>query len=651
MKIVKMIVNTGLKSLFILVSGVLLNHSLFSQPTLEIWEIQGSGSVSPYDGQLVISPDNIVTAKKYDGFFMQTPEDRTDGNFQTSDGIFVETGGNTEVKVGDRVDVRGFIQDRGRLTRFDLGSSFSVLSSGSDLPPPVQLNGGFPGPSASDSSSLEQIEGMRVRFEGITSGPANFFGEFPATATNDRVFREPGIRYPGLPGLPVWDGNPEVFWVDPDGSGAPDNRLITSETIFAATGVMSFQFGKYTLFPEGYTLTSAPSGRQVRERREGEFTVGSLNAFLLLQSEPGYQRKLRKLAKYIVDFMGAPDILALQEIDNLRALNDLIEEIRSENNALSYTAHFEPGPGEFNTGYLTSSRVIVENVAQLGRFERTSTGELLHNRPPFLLEARLGFGGPSLQLINVHIRSRIGIEESDSTEVRLKRYEQSLSIARMVRERQDANLFVLGDFNAYQFTDGYADLVNQIAGQPGGAALYPFQDIVNPPLRNLTAGVDASERYSYVRNGNAQLLDHCLAGEMTGLRIEEVQFARGNADTPFLQEENEETALGSSDHDGFVVFLQTNESVATTPPVSLPGVTVQYPNPMKAGGTVFIENTSGEPVEVNLVSTSGQLLHHWKAGIAGKQGVPLPGDLPAGGYWLILQNGKRRGSFKLVLYD
>jgi endonuclease/exonuclease/phosphatase family metal-dependent hydrolase len=649
-KKLKMPLNKVISGLLFFITSIWLNPGLRAQSILEIWEIQGVGAVSLYTGQWVESRDNIVVATKYDGFFLQTPMDRSDQDPRTSDGIFVYTGGHPEVQVGDRVDIRGFIGEQNTLTQFESGSDISILSSGGDLPPPVLLDANFPDSFPSDPPALEQVEGMRVRFEGIASGPTNLFGEFAATATGRRAFREPGILYPGLPGLPVWDGNPEIFWVDPDGAGAPDNRLITPNTTFAATGVMTFQFEKYTLFPELYTLRAAPPGQQVRERRAGEFTVGSLNAFLLLKSEPGYQRKLNKLAKYIVGFMGAPDILALQEVESPEVLTDLIAQIRQEDNALSYTSHFESGPEYVNVSYLTSSRIVVESVEQLGRFERASVGGLLHNRPPLCLNARLGNDGPGLQLLNVHIRSRLGIEEADSAFVRRKRYEQALSIARMVQERQGNNLMVLGDFNAYPFTDGYVDVVNQIAGLPAGEALFPHQEIVNPPLRNLTAEMDSAQRYSYIRDGNAQLLDHCLAGEMAGLRIEGLQFSRGNADAPFLQRETEETALGSSDHDGFVVFLQTDRSVAAPPALSLPGVDVQYTNPMRAGATISVENTGGKSIEMCLFSSGGVPLQEWEVMEQSRQRYALPENLAPGAYLLIFRDEGRQASYKLVIF-
>jgi predicted extracellular nuclease len=41
---------------------------------LEIYEIQGSGVHSPYVDTAVETNDNVVTAVRDDGFFLQTPE-------------------------------------------------------------------------------------------------------------------------------------------------------------------------------------------------------------------------------------------------------------------------------------------------------------------------------------------------------------------------------------------------------------------------------------------------------------------------------------------------------------------------------------------------------------------------------------------------
>ena len=78
-------------------------------PPITIMQIQGHGSASTYAGQTVATQNNIVTALKSNGFFMQDPNG--DGDITTSDGIFVFTGSAPTVAVGDSVNVIGKISE------------------------------------------------------------------------------------------------------------------------------------------------------------------------------------------------------------------------------------------------------------------------------------------------------------------------------------------------------------------------------------------------------------------------------------------------------------------------------------------------------------------------------------------------------------
>ena len=67
---------------------------------------------------------------------------------------------------------------------------------------------------------------------GTVTGPNQRFGGDPVadvhvTAAPDRAMREAGVAFPGLrsPPIPTWDGNPEVFELDPDALGLPDRSL------------------------------------------------------------------------------------------------------------------------------------------------------------------------------------------------------------------------------------------------------------------------------------------------------------------------------------------------------------------------------------------------------------------------------------------
>ena len=205
-------------------------------PQLEIWEIQGDGTASAYDGEIVESLDNTVTAVAPNGFFMQTPSARSDGNVDTSDGIFVFTGSAPSVAVGDQVDVLGTVDEFFGFTELTDSPVVSVDSSANPLPPAVMLNGTVPSPDPAAPScaiEFECYEGMLVQVaNGVVGGPNQRFGSDPVAevhivAGGDRPFREPGVEYPGLPdpAIAVWDGNPEVFELDPDKLGLP-NQLI-----------------------------------------------------------------------------------------------------------------------------------------------------------------------------------------------------------------------------------------------------------------------------------------------------------------------------------------------------------------------------------------------------------------------------------------
>ncbi|MFV2073009.1 MAG: lamin tail domain-containing protein, partial [Thermoanaerobaculales bacterium] len=198
-------------------------------PVLEIFEIQGSGAFSPFEGSPMSTEDNTVTAVRANGFFIQTPTARSDGDPQTSDGIFVFTSSAPSVAVGDQVDVTGTVEEFFDFTEIGGSPQVTVDSSGNALPPPVTLDETLPSGFPADPPELESLEGMLVTASGIATGPSDRFGDIAVVARTVRSFREPGIEFPGLPGLAVWDGNPEIFELDPDALGLPDVQMFTNQ--------------------------------------------------------------------------------------------------------------------------------------------------------------------------------------------------------------------------------------------------------------------------------------------------------------------------------------------------------------------------------------------------------------------------------------
>ena len=580
-------------------------------PLLEIFEIQGDGLASPFNGQVVDTEDNVVTCLGTDGFFMQTPTARTDGDVNTSDGIFVFTGSAPPVAVGDQVDVEGRVNEFFGFTEITDVAELMVVDVGA-LPAPVIFNATVPSPiptAPSCAIEYECYEGMIIEIlDGTVTGPNQRFSTAPVaevhiTAAPMRTFREPGILFPGMVGLPVWDGNPEVFELDPDKLGLP-NQMIPAGSSFSARGALGYEFGGYELWPNELTYVPAEIPRAVRERVAGEFTVGSLNMFRFFDdiddppsenaqgqerddfvvSTAEYQRRKAKLADYVLNVLDAPDVLAVQEVEKLGVLEDLAVEIATLAQAVGdtviYTPILEEGNdiGTIDVGFMVRDTVTVDRFEQLGYYETyynpvDMTDDILHDRPPLLLEGafELEFGSFPIAVMTVHNRSLSSIEDPvQGLRVRQKRYEQAVSIAEKVQALQTAtpeiHFVVIGDYNGFEFTDGYVDVVGQIQGDfdpddnlvcdpsTGNAC----DDLVNPDLMNQTLELEATERYSFIFQGNAQALDHALTAEGLESFLAGLELGRGNADAAVDLINDDTTLLRSSDHDGLALFVASD---------------------------------------------------------------------------------------------
>ncbi len=582
-----------------------------------IYEIQGAGFSSPLEDRLVTTEGNVVTCLAPDGFFMQDPDG--DGDVATSDGIFVFTGSAPGLAVGDLVDVIGPVDEFFGFTEFSGGTDVTVVGSDPGLvPAPVIFDAAVPSPdplapSCGGLFEFECYEGMRITVaDGTVTGPNQRFGTDPIaevhiTAAPARTFREPGIEIPGIAGLPEWDGNPEVFELDPDKLGLT-NQIIPAGSAFAATGVLGFEFGGYELWPNDLTVVPATIPAPVRSRNPGELTVASLNLFRLFDdvddspslaadgrerddfvaSTAEYSRRRAKFAGHILDVLDAPDVVAVQEAESLAVLQDLAADILAAEPTVVYSAYLEEGNdlGTIDVGFLVRDTVRVDAVTQLAKDEFyvnpiSMMDEILHDRPPLLLEARFSAsdddsdsdsGSDSdsdsdafkFEVLNVHNRSLSGIDGAEGLRVKVKRLEQAQSIAAIADDRQGKKgknrFMVTGDFNAFEFTDGYVDAIGQIRGDidPADNEL-SGPDLVDPDLTNVVDTIiPAGERYSFIFRGNAQTLDHALLSAKLEKFVRGAEYGRGNADAAVDLINDDSTVLRSSDHDGLVVFFQSD---------------------------------------------------------------------------------------------
>ncbi|HPC84740.1 MAG TPA: Calx-beta domain-containing protein [Thermoanaerobaculaceae bacterium] len=610
--------------------GKLLTGYPFSGCTItpivaEIYDIQGPGLVSPYVGQYVTTSGNVVTALAADGFFVQTPDARDDNDPDTSNGVFVYTASAPTVSVGDVVDVTGEVKEYFNFTEITF-PTVTTVATGAPMPTAIVFDATRPDndpgnpPPPSCAIEYECWEGMLIHVaNGMVSGPNQRFGSDPfaemyAVASPNRPFREPGIKFPGLPGLPVWDGNPEVFELDADRLGLP-SAVMPPGTPFTATGVLAYEFSGWELWPTGLTFGTPPAlPRAVRARNPFEMTVGSLNLLNYNSASADYATRSAKHSAYIRTVLGAPDVLGVAEVENLATLQGLANRIHADDPSLTYTAYLGPvDRSGIDVGFLVRDTVTNVVITQLGADEIFPLdGSLLHDRPPLLLEGDwTGNGAPFHFAVMVnHTRSLLNIDAPDpeGNRVRQKRLAQAQSIAQMVQTYQTANpatpFVLVGDYNAYEFTDGYVDLIGQIVGDAVQADnLVWAPPITTPVLTRQVLTVPAADRYSYVHEGTSQVIDHALTTQATDTWARGMAFGRGNADAAeqFLYDGS--TLLRGSDHDGLVLYLVTDGNANGLPDdldeADLSITKTDSPDPILSGGaltyTLAVANNGPAP--------------------------------------------------------
>ncbi len=576
--------------------GVRIDGTSFSGcvalPELKIYEVQGAASKSPYIDRAVVLKGNLVTAVAADGFYIQTPDGTDDGDPATSEGLFVFTEVAPSVTVGDEVDVTGLVDEYYSFTEITRSPVVTVVSSGNPLPAAVVFDGTTPASSPADPPPLERFEGMLVQVtDGIVSGASNRYGDFMAVAPGRaRALREAGIEYPGLTGIPVWDGNPELFELDPNALGLPMVEMSAGDT-FTAEGPLGFVFGDYQIQPKSLSVSNTFTYRAVRDRLPGEFTLATLNTEFLRNTETD---RLKKFSKLVLDVLKAPDILAIEEVQDQATLDALVAQIATEDPNTIYTSHLmdSPNAGSQQVGFLTKGKVSNIVLSQFGlsdTFDLDGQTYDLYDRVPLVLEGQVDGVGTSFSFtaIAVHLRSFIGVDSSEFA--RQKRLEQATRLSQYIQSLQTADpnmpIIVLGDFNAFEFSDGYYDVVGQIRGltDPNDSVI-PVTDEVTPDMTNQVLNLALEERYSWQANGSAQVLDHILTSESMAQTVTGIEFGRVNADAPDegSAAADPNTPVRASDHDPLVLFVQGEEyadlevtSVSTTSP-AIAGSAVTY---------------------------------------------------------------------------
>ena len=294
--------------------------------------------------------------------------------------------------------------------------------------------------------------------------------------------RRPNDPGTGLPDCCIaeWDGNRERFLIDTDGLLGAQPLWVTSKVALTnVAGPLDYTFGEYKVLAApvaGPNMSAVP----VPDPSPNEFTIAGYNITFFV----GFEPQLSKAALHIRDVMKYPDVIGMVEIASLAALQALANRVNADAGAASpgYAAYLTPfGSGSQHVGFLVkSSRVLVESVTQEqteDTFIDPTNGvpETTHDRPPLVLHATIDPNGvnPGKVIVVVnHLQSFIDIELLGGVgpRVRARRTAQAESIARLLQDLQQDNanvpVIAVGDYNAFEFSDGYTDPMSVIAGTP-----------------------------------------------------------------------------------------------------------------------------------------------------------------------------------------
>jgi hypothetical protein len=527
-----------------------------------IRDIQGAGHVSPKAGTLVSAP-GVVTAVGPRGFYFQDTE--PDSNPATSEGLLVFTSSAPTVTVGDAVTVVGTVTefrpggDANNLTTTQLSSpKVTVASHGATVPAatlvgpggrvaPTPVRTDAPGdveasatfdPAANALDFYESLEGMLVRVvDSVASGPTNGFGELsvlPGGAGSPRTVRG-GVRYTYA------DANAERVILD-DALARVPAANVGDRLPGAVDGVLDYSFGNFKL--EVLATPTIVSGgltpEATRPQRWYELAIATYNVENLDPTDP--VEKFDRLAVGIVRGLASPDIVSVEEIqDNNGVTNDgtvtadrtwglLIDAIvRAGGPRYSYRS-IDPvngadggaGGGNIRVGFLfradrglsfvdrapgdAATATDVTRIAgraalthSPGRIDPTNTA-FANSRKP--LAGEFKWWGRPVTVIANHFNSKLGDQptfgrfQPPSRPTEIQRHAQATVVRDFVSKIRTtdplASVVVLGDINDFEFSTTTDTLVG------------------DGWLTDLPRKLPENERYSYVFDGNSQVLDHIL---------------------------------------------------------------------------------------------------------------------------------------------
>jgi predicted extracellular nuclease len=560
---------------------------------LRIHEIQGAAHLSAFDGDLVSEVPGVVTAVGSNGFWYQDPLPDGDvatseGIFVftgSSPGVAVGdavtvSGRVQEFRPGCTPSCPPNSSAFANLTTTELvtptvvsagpGPAIAptVVGLGGRVPPSLVIDNDSTG-NVEESSTFdpaqdgidfhESLEGMAVQINNaVAVGPTNGFGEIPVVGDGGQLA---GVRTArGGVVIRANDFNPERIILDDVLRPTPDVDVRDGFTT-SVRAVVDYNFGNFKYLVQD-VLTPVDGGlaREVTQAaRRHELVLGTFNVENLDPTDS--PEKFAALAGLIVTNLRSPDLLAIEEIqDNTGPAPDpsteanitwqlLISAIEAAGgptydyrqiDPLFNQDGGEPG-GNIRQGFLfrtdrglsfvdrpggdavTPNEVVdtrhgAELLYSPGRINPTNSAFDNSRKPlagEFLWQGRKFFA------IANHFNSKggdhplFGRFQPPVRVSEVQRHQQAAIVNDFVDDLlaadRNARVAVLGDINDFEFSETTAIL-------EGGV------------LTSLFDTLPQRERYSYVFDGNSQVLDQILVSSRLLQRLEEYDSVHVNSE-------------------------------------------------------------------------------------------------------------------------
>jgi len=553
----------------------------------KISEIQGAGHISPYEGLEVQNVFGIVTVKRADGFYMQDPN--PDSDIATSEGIFVLTRRIPKVERGDAVLVNGKVDEFNpagaganslTITQITL-PEYEVLSTGNAIPeatiigiggrtqPTEVIENDVDGSAASTGvfdpeedglDFYESLESMLIQVnDAVAVSSTSKYNEIAVVP--DRGANAGVLSVRGGIILQETDQNPERIILDDTLTMLPSVQVgdIFIEPII---GVLDYTYGNFKLQPIA-KLKFEPGGLEeeipAAEISETQIAIATYNVENLdAEDNP---KRLQELAHHIVDLMRSPDIIGLQEIQDNDGMLDTQSTAADQTYQLIIDAisvaggpeyHFlnidpvrhmdggAPG-GNIRVGILyrtdrgltfsggtpgdaeTAVKIINSGgnpslSLNPGRIDPQNLAFFDSRKP---LVAEFTFNGQALFVVVNHFNSKggdgalYGDIQPPFLESEIQRTTQAQVVKLFVEDLlavdPNANIIVMGDMNDFPWS-------------------LPMKTLGGDVLVNLVSTLAINEQYTYIYDGNSQVLDQIFASKNLFAALESVNILHVNCE-------------------------------------------------------------------------------------------------------------------------